>query len=1151
MWVFRSNRAEALAGALATRVAEGASDPLAAEVIVVQSRGMERWLSLTLADALGVWAGARFPFPRAFLEAVMAQVLDAGDLPRFSREDVSWWIAAALARAQESPQLAPVARYLGDDRTGRKLVSLAAHVADAFDQYAVFRPELVLGWERGEGEDWQAWLWRQLVTELRDRAGTASPLSVHAAGRRDDFVRRFRALGELPPGLPRRVSLFGIATLPPLYLEVLTVLAERVDVGLFLLSPSREYVAEVRSPREVLRALQRGKGLDRAALHLGDDNPLVTRLGRLNRELEQVLGQVADYQEPAGDLFVDPGTDSLLHALQHDVLHLRHRRGAPGALRGEGGQVDAASLPLPIADDDRSVEIHCCHGPWREVEVLNARLHALFDADPTLEPHEVIVMAPRIDLYAPLIEAVFGGEDGGGTRIPYRIADRAPVDTSPVVRVVLDLLGILSGRFTLSELAMLLEAEGVRARFQLEAVDVPRLVELIEAAGARWGVDAEDRVACGALPTPQNTWRFALQRLLLGYAMGDEETAPFGGVAPLGGLRSGDPELLGRLAQLLSRLFDWRTRWRSPRTIADHVAALLALLDELLEVPASASGELQVVRDIAAAMGQAAATAGFAVQLPLAVFRELLLARLPEAGASVGFLASGVTFSALLPMRSVPFRVVCLLGMNDGEFPRRSRRLSFDYLAEQPRPGDRSLRHEDENLFLEVLLSARERLIISYAGRSMHDDLLRPPSMVVAELIDVIDAGFSPPPVADGGPAPLGVGTRRVVHHPIQRWSRPRGDGSAAPLAHDVAPMAPRASTRGGPSPFLRGPLPLSEDPALTLEQLVEGLASPARTLCRRLGLRLEQRALVLSDREPIEVDALERARLGATLLERSLAEGLSDLGGDAAWELERGRGRLPSGAVGRAVFAEVLGEINAFERVVAAQGAGERHPAQPFLLEIGGRRLTGALFELRRGAQLFARYRREGQGLELEAWVRHLLLQVIAAEPGRPPLPRRTLLVARPESGAGAVAVGFRELPATVARTRLLELVELVSLAERAPVPFFPRAARCYLTTLQQSGDGKQRADAAERALVAARAELHGEPRLGRAGEAEEPHARRVFAGIDPLAPQYRPWPATAAPDALVVPGFVELSVRVFAPLLAAREVSAVDVGLAPEEAM
>ena len=362
MHVHRSNRTETLVDVLAAVVARPVGDATAPECIVVQGKGMERWLSMQLAQRFGVWANPLFPFPRKLIERAITVVLGPEGAPSacFEPETLMWAIAALLPAHLERPEFAPIRTYLTDDERGTKRSALAQRIADTFDQYVVYRPQMVIEWERGAGADWQAVLWRALVA----RYG-----ATHIAARAAAFLA---GVPTTPPrGFPTRVSIFGISTRPPLYLQLPAALSAQVEIHLFLLSPSREYWADVRSQRETIRAHAR-RGATTDTLDVTEGHPLLASLGRLGRDFQQVLEATGEYEETEADLYHDPGTGSMLATLQSDILRLVHR--------GRGGD----GAPLPHRRDDDSISVHACHGPMREVEVLHDQLLAAFDADDSI-----------------------------------------------------------------------------------------------------------------------------------------------------------------------------------------------------------------------------------------------------------------------------------------------------------------------------------------------------------------------------------------------------------------------------------------------------------------------------------------------------------------------------------------------------------------------------------------------------------------------------------------------------------------------------------------------------------------------------------------------------------------------------------------------
>jgi exodeoxyribonuclease V gamma subunit len=682
--VHRSNRMEELARALSEVVREPSGSAFDPELIVVQSKGIERWLGLELSRSLGVWANARFPFPRAFIDELLDLLLgDAGQgSARWTREALTWSIAKALPELAPRPGFSLVARYLADDPHGRLRFQLARRLAHVFDQYAVYRPELVLGWENAVEagrDDWQAVLWREIV-----RASG----SQHLAARASEFFRRFGSLSELPPGFPRRLSVFGLSTLPPMYLRLLSAISQRIDLHLFWLDPARDYWGQIRSKREIARAT-RDSGELASELHLTEGNPLLASLGRVGRDFHQLLEATVDYVDGGIARYVDPGTDSLLTALQSDVLNL--------VLRGSGPD---AAPPLEISAADRSIEIHSCHGPMREIEILRDRLLAMFDEDPTLQPHDVVVMMPDVDRYAPLIDAVFGVEPGSALYVPYRIADRSERADSEVAAALMALMDILSGRMKASELLDLLQLESVRARFGIAAEEIPRIQRWVHESGVRWGADAEHRRAVGQPALAENTWRFGLTRLLLGWAMPGQGRLLFEGVLPYDDVEGDAAESIGRLSELVETLIAHRQRASRPRLVGEWKRALGELLTDAVCETEKTGWELRRIRELLADLARDAELAGFEQPVSLEVMAELCRERLESERTSHQFMTGGVTFCALLPMRSIPFKVVCLVGISDQDFPRRDRASAFDLVAQHRELGDRSLRDEDRHLFL-------------------------------------------------------------------------------------------------------------------------------------------------------------------------------------------------------------------------------------------------------------------------------------------------------------------------------------------------------------------------------------------------------------------------------------------------------------------
>jgi exodeoxyribonuclease V gamma subunit len=1112
MHVHRSNRTDQLVEILCDVVRAPLASPFAKECIVVQGRGMERWLSMQLAGRLGVWANPEFPFPRNLIERAFAAVSGENDEvgARYQPETLRWAIADLLPAHLADDAFAPIRSYLGEQVSAVRLLQLAERVASTFDQYVVYRPEMVLGWEAGDGADWQPVLWRALVERLGPD---------HLAAREARFasaIPRRENLGDFPS----RVSLFGLSTLPPLYVRVLFALSRLTEVHLFLLSPSNQYWAEIQSRRERLRTVARatrpGREPTEEDLHLVEGNPLLASLGRLGRDFQAVLEGGGDYVESDADLYDDPGPGTLLGTLQSDVLNLRERRHEPGA--DHASRVAAISL----ASDDGTVAVHSCHSPMREVEVLHDQLSRLFERLPGLEARDVVVMTPAIDTYAPLVEAVFG-ETTTRPKLPYHVADRGVRSTDEIVDAFSRVLDVVDGRMTATDVLDLLRIAAVRRRFAIEATDVELLCSWVDRAGIRWGIDAQHRAELDQPPFAENTWRFGLDRLLLGYALPADGCALFADTLPYDDVEGSAAELLGKLAELCDTLFRFHASLRGARTLAAWRDDFGSLLDAMIQSDDATADQHNEVRKSLSRLVDRATGAGFEAPLTLDAVRPVVLEELTRAPTARGFLSGGITFCEMVPMRAIPFRVVCLLGMNGDAFPRVRRPLGFDLVARRPRRGDRSAREDDRYLFLEALLSARDRLLITYVGQSIRDNAELPPSVVVSELLDTLGESFVVPEAADERARPGELASERaqrhlrervVVRHPLQPFSTRYFSGderlfSYARGYHSGAEalLAPRS-----PAPaFVRAPLASAADDASAIDvaDLVYFFQHPARHfLQRRLLVSLGRDAEPVENREPLLLDQLASWAVGDQILKHRSA------GNDARviYAALRASGVLPLGSPGSLSYGRLMPEVEA----IAARARELRGDARLPQLEIdgvlGGTRVTGVVDDVYApGGQIRVQFSRLRRRSELASWVHHLVLQCFAPD-GHP---RRSLLVGRTPSDGNEIEVSFRDVDDPGAR--LSDLLALYRLGTTRPLPLFPTTSRLYTEAVAK---GAAPAVAVARVRGKHRDEFNGW------GDGFDAYNVLAFSGSDVL---------DGDPDA--AGGFHDVALRVFVPLLAHRE--------------
>lgn len=888
LMVLHGNRPEDLRQLLVAWLRRHPLAPLENEVVLVQSNGIAQWLKLALAahpddpagGGLGITAATQLQLPAQFLWRAYRAVLGADAVPERSPLDeapLTWRLMRLLPGLLGQPGFEPLTRFLADDADLRKRHQLAQRLADLFDQYQVYRADWLEDWaagrdvvrnlRRGEhalpaDQRWQAQLWRALIAD----AGAAGQ-----AGSRAGVHQRFIAAlasheGPAPAGLPRRVVVFGISALPAQTLQALAAIAGVAQVMLFVHNPCRHHWTDIVADQDLLRGPYRRQArragmpaqLDEATLHQ-HAHPLLAAWGKQGRDYLHLIDSfdTPDQYRAAWsgvgsgriDLFSeDAAPAGLLQQLQDDILDLRPL----AETRARWPAVDTAQ--------DRSLRLHSTHSAQREIEVLHDQLLARFDADPTLQPRDVIVMLPDVDAYAPHIEAVFGRLPRGDARhIPYTVADQGRRGQEPLLVALELLLQLPDSRFAASDVLDLLEVGALRARFGLDDEALPQLKRWIAGAGVRWGLDAAQRAqqALGAAGEV-NSWRFGLSRMLLGFAVGEGEA--FEGIAPYDEIGGLDAAALGPLAALLRALGETLATSNEPAPPLQWAERLRALLQSFF-APVDAREQLRV-QQLLQGLDQwldECADAGFADPLPLAVVRERWLAVLEQQGLQQRFMTGGVSFCTLMPMRAIPFRVVCLLGMNDGDFPRPMVRADFDLMQGDWRPGDRSRRDDDRYLLLEALLSAREQLYISWVGRNVRDHSARAPSVLIGQLRDHLAAGWQ---TADGADLLQALTTE----HPLQPFS-PRyfaPDAPAAPAIDGLysygrewqAAHAQTATARGPGAP-----LPAWQpENAQPLRPLADFLAQPVEAFFRqRLQTGLALHAEDTQDDEAFGLDSLQQ----------------------------------------------------------------------------------------------------------------------------------------------------------------------------------------------------------------------------------------------------------------------------------------------------
>lgn len=1058
--LYRGNRLEALVEALAEVLKTPLASPFDKEIILVQSKGMERWLRMQLAARLGVCANVAFPFPNAFVYDIFRKILPSlPDESPFDPPFSTWKILELLNRLLKTPGFEIIGHYLREPGYSLKGLQLSQRIAEAFNQYVIYRPEMVAGWDAGLEDHWQAVLWRD-VSRGREKE--------HRASLKEQLLEKLAVAAPGDLELPQRITLFGISYLPPYHVQILKALSRLIDVVLFTLSPCREYWGDIAGRKEMRRhALSESfKGVSTVDLHMEQGNSLLASMGMQGRDFFDLLLDM-DCQEL--DVFEEPGEGSLLTRIQSSILRL------------EEGPPDSPDGGI-VAADDRSVQIHSCHSAMREVEVLHDHLLDLLQHDPDLQPRDILVMAPDIESYAPFIHAVFDSPDAA-LRIPHSIADRNMRKKNRMAETLLAILELHGERLTAPQVLNILESPPVLARFDLTESDFEIVSGWVRDVRIRWGIDEAARRQWAPVAFRENTWAAGVDRLLLGYAMPGRETKVFKGILPFDNIEGGEAALLGGLLSFLEELFQFLSSLDEPRSLAGWADHLLAALARFFHADEDSELELQSLRQVVARLKRVQEVSGFQDAIGLDLLKWTLARDLEQADLGQGFITGGVTFCSMLPMRSIPFRVLCLIGMNENAFPRQSKVLELDLVASSPRPGDRSLRHEDRYLFLEAILSARNVLYISYTGQSSQDNSLIPPSVLVSELADHINAHFT----KEGGVGKDWFVTRHRLQPFNPAYFTNHDAGLFSYSREHLAEARCLVAEKRAERIFITGELsePGEAFRTVSVDDLVRFFTNPSKYLLnKRLGIFLDEESALLEEAECFELDGLESYLIQQDLVAAALG-GASPRDRQA---LFKASGRLPHGTPGDFTFTEMSRGVELFAARMEPYLRSEPLMPLDVRLDIGDFHLTGTIHAIFRDHLLKYRYAGIKAKDHLGAWIPHLALNCLA-EPG---YPRESLLIGLDGGGWHAVQYGAVAESGEI----LARLLDLYRRGLVRPLGFFPASSFDYL----QARLLKQKTR--EQALDGARLVWEGSDH--KRGEIKDPYLDLCFRSMGPLDAEF-----------------------------------------------
>lgn len=1056
--LYTSNRIEHLSVQLIQTVSLDPLPPMTQETVVIPSGGMERYISFAFADSQKICANFHFPFPNAFIHYIFQRILSkTSTRSHFNPDLLTWKIMELLPSFLSRKHFKQLNYYLHNDINNIKLYQLSTQIADLFDRYTIYRPDMMQRWEKNasniEDELWQSELWHSITQSIDENNRITLRDLLNKA-----IINNSNKIQET---LPKRISLFGISYLPKFHLDILTILSKITEIHLFALNPCKHFWDDIVSIKQITKKKQTDIGENSlfTSQHYETGNNLLASLGIHGKEFFNVIHSIECNEENA---FFDNEQKTILEQIQSDILNLQTN-----------------TTKRIISKTDNSIQIHLCHSPLREMEILQNNLLSLFKQHPQLTPNDIVIISPDIDLYIPFIETVFNNPSQHSQYMPYSIADKTSMNHSSIIRDFFNLLDLASNRYKASSVLEVLESEFIRNKYGFTEEDLFKIKTWINETQIRWGIDEKFREKINMPDTKENTWQAGLDRLFLGSALHSKSYETFNSILPYDSIDSNDLLLLGKLSSFLESVFSHQADLEKPKPLKEWAKKLISILDQFFNNPIIRNQALDSLYTAVTDLSEQQTLTNYTAPLALSVIRSRLESTLSQKKFGQGFMTGGITFCTMLPMRSIPFKVLCLVGMNDTTFPRKSPRLSFDLIASNPRIGDRHIKNEDRYCFLESLISARQILYISYIGKNIKDNTIIPPSVIIAELCDHIASSFQTPDSSQKS-----IVSYISTHHRLMAFNKEYFSTSthkelfSYSKENYVAVDALLNTNQATPEPFITTPLPQPDNDefdysVISIPQLCEFFTHPTKYFLKhRMGITPAQSGTTVRDTEPFSIAGLEKY-----LLEQSLVNTLIKTKTlPEASPFTRVTGLLPHGTSGLCTYNQIKSDISLFINSIDIININTKNKTyRDVQISIGDFTISGRIEIITKDFLIQYRYAQIKLKDRLRIWINHLILNSI----NEIDIPKASLLIGK---GNNNQSKCIEYIPIPNAKEILNNMLLIFIQGHTKPLPLYPETSFAFFKSTQSD-------HTIEKSLSLAKEKWNGSPFT--IGESQDPFYR------------------------------------------------------------
>ncbi len=686
--------------------------------IVTQTEGMNVWLKTKLAEQLDIAANIVFLTPNDLVTRVN-KIIGGSNYETLPKESISWALFELLASKDflNKYGTAPAVSYYKIENDPEKSFddakryALAAQLSDLFDQYQMYRHEMIQDWTHMENDNpcFQEFLWRALKNKLGDKLQDKTIA-------RNNIIQCFDNKDILKWNLIKEefieLHFFGLSIFTPFHFEIFEKLASIEDFNLnfYLLNPSpEEYWYEDKPEKTISKwALKYPNKVTT------EGNGLLTNWGKVIQDTFYLFFKNDENINNYSSDLVPISNQKLLGKLQSDIL---------------SNSIDKSKIFTDADLSDRSLQIHSSYNKAREVEALYNRILNVFENDKTMTSKDIVVTCD-IDEYASYISAVF---DTAPKKFKYTIADSVYLQGDSSLKALESLLNINNSNFNAETILQLLDFTCIKKKFGIQNTELVCLI--VEKALFRFGIEG-NQIDDSYLYSLSNS----IKKIILGISLKIEGT--YDGLYPIDIIEGFDSEEALRFCVFADALVEMlKNRGSAPRSLLEWTNYVDDLSQQFLFVDNEEDEkELRHQSMIVKQLGNlflVSDPAYCAEEIPWNIFVNSFLDQLGKDRRTKRYVSNGITFCSHIPMRSLPYKMVCMLGLDFDKFPRKDTKLSFSKISGTER-GDRSVRENDKHLFLESLMSAKDYFYLSYIGNSSKDNTNIPSSVLVEELIAYI-----------------------------------------------------------------------------------------------------------------------------------------------------------------------------------------------------------------------------------------------------------------------------------------------------------------------------------------------------------------------------------------------------------------------------